>query len=854
VDSERWQRARSLFDRLVDTPRLEWEARLDAWCPDDAEVRREAREMLEADLAAGAVGAGAELGTHFGDRAPAIVAGLAEEFEHAAEAQLQAHAPQVGQRVGPFALERELGRGGMGAVWLAKRADGAYDQQVAVKLIRTGWDVGDLSTRFRAERQILAGLEHPHIARLLDGGVTADGKPWLALEYVDGVDLRAYCDLRKAPIAERLGLFLTVCEAVSHAHARLIVHRDLKPSNLLVTRDGQIKLLDFGIAKLVTAAPDDPSAASATRIFTPEYASPEQVRGEVVTTAVDVYALGLLLYELLTGRRPYRAENSTPAAYERAILDVEPTRPSLAVTQASIADGADGSDGADGADGVRALALRRGMTPEGLRGELRGDLDAIVLKALRKEPEQRYASVAAFADDVENYLAARPVEARRGGWRYRSARFMKRHALAASLAMLAVLGLAGGLAASLWQAAEARRQRDVARDEATKSAEVVSFLRQLFHASDPNRTDRAGVTARELLDLGVRQVRTEFAARPEVRAELLESMSDAYSGIGLPKESLPLATEVVALRREHGSPLQLASALVNLGAQQRTGQSDRKAAFASFDEAEEIVRRHPVTSADDDLETRRLRARLALARGVTLLADTEQAADAERELRLAASLFEALEGPGGDRTLDSLIGLARVLGMRERHDEALETIDRVIAERRRRVPVDKVGLAESVQARGRLLSRQKRYDEYVEASREALDLTVAAFGADAWPTAICRHNLATAFYFTGRFDEAVEFERLALEGGRKILTPNHSFLVAGWLRLGDAQVGRQEWNAAIAAYEEALRALRADERAAMGLGDPIARAQKKLDAAKARRLTEDQVKELEGIAARKKTA
>jgi serine/threonine-protein kinase len=838
VDAERWQRARSLFDLLVDTPRERWASRVEELCPDDVDVRREALEMLEADAAASG-----DLGTHFGERAPAIVAGLAEEFEQAAEVTLKAHAPRSGQRVGPFALSRELGRGGMGAVWLAERADGAYEQQVAVKLIRAGWDAEEILQRFRAERQILAGLEHPNIARLLDGGVTADGKPWLALEYVDGVDLRAYCDARKATLGERLRLFRTVCEAVSHAHARLVVHRDLKPSNLLVTRDGQVKLLDFGIAKLVRASGEEGRAAiSATRIFTPEYASPEQVRGEVVTTAVDVYALGLLLYELLTGRRPYQAENSTPAAYERAILDVEPTRPSLAVTQIDTA--------ADAADGPATLASRRASTPERLRSELRGDLDAIVLKALRKDPAQRYASVADFAGDVLAYLEARPVEARKGGWRYRASRFLERHAVAASFATLALLGLAGGLAGSLWQAAEARRQRDVARDEAAKSAEVVSFLKQLFRASDPFRSDRTGVTARELLDQGVRRVRDEFATRPEVRAELLESMSDAYSGIGLPKESVPLAVEVVELRRAGGPSLALANALTSLGGQQRTGLSDRKAAFASFDEAAALIDRQPVRTPADDRAVRLAKARLALARGITHMGNGEEAADAERQFLLAAAAYSELLGPGDDKTLESLIGLARTQGLLQRHDEALATVDRVVAEHRRRRPVDKVGLAEAVQARGRILSRQKRYPEYLEASREALDLTLGAFGDDAWPTAICRHNLATALYWTGRFDAAADAEGLALDRARKILSPSHAFLVAGWLRLGDVHAARKAWGEAATAYGEALTALRADERSALGLGkEPIERAEKKLAAVRAGRRPDEVEKDLASIPA-----
>jgi serine/threonine-protein kinase len=288
----RWRRARAMFDELVDTPADRWLSRLTELCPDDQEVREEALALLYGDLAAtGPTGLGAQ--------APDVLAGLAAVDEASWQGRL------AGQRVGPYVLVRELGRGGMGAVWLAERADGEFAQRVAVKLIRPGWDAEELLARFRAERQILASLTHPNIAHLLDGGVTEGGEPWLALELVDGEDLRAHCAVRRLDLAARLRLFLGVCEPVAHAHSRLVVHRDLKPSNVLVTAAGQVKLLDFGIARLVDPARGD---ASLVRVFTPDYAAPEQVRGELPTTAVDVYALGLLLYELLTGRRPYGVE------------------------------------------------------------------------------------------------------------------------------------------------------------------------------------------------------------------------------------------------------------------------------------------------------------------------------------------------------------------------------------------------------------------------------------------------------------------------------------------------------------------------------------------------------------------
>ncbi|MEO8010261.1 MAG: serine/threonine-protein kinase, partial [Dokdonella sp.] len=399
MDAESWARARAVFDQLVDLPESEWNAQLDVLGIVESSLRGEILSLLRADRAD-------QIMTGVDAQAPQMVAQLADAERDAQQARL------VGQTVGAFRLINEIGRGGMGTVWLAQRVDGEFEQQVAIKLIRAGWDASEVDARFRAERQILAGLTHPNIARLIDGGVTADGRPWLALEYVDGVDLRTFCEREKLDLRARLRLFLTVCAAVSHAHSRLIVHRDLKPSNLLVTGAGEVKLLDFGIAKLIDGSA---THASQTRVFTPEYAAPEQVRGEAVTTAVDVHALGLLLYELLTGKRPYKVNHSTPAAYERAILDQIPTRPSLAWTRQPN-------------DAVAPLLHE--LSTRHLARELRGDLDAIVLKALRKDPADRYASVADFALDIDNHLQRRPVAARRGGWRYRATRFLRRHALA----------------------------------------------------------------------------------------------------------------------------------------------------------------------------------------------------------------------------------------------------------------------------------------------------------------------------------------------------------------------------------------------------------------------------------------
>jgi serine/threonine-protein kinase len=390
---------------------------------------------------------------------------------------------------------------------------------VAIKLMHAGSGHSpEMLRRFRAERQILANLDHPNIARLLDGGITSEGAPYLVMEYVDGVGIDEYGQHNPLPAAELLQLFRTVCAAVEYAHRNLVVHRDIKPGNILVTADGVPKLLDFGIAKLL-----DPEAAQAPfrtvasqRLMTPEYASPEQVRGEPVTTATDVYALGVLLYELVTGRSPFRIETTNPLEMARVICEQEPIRPSTASrTSASLAP-------------LEARVLR-------------GDLDNIVLKAMRKEPERRYASVAAFSEDVLRYLRGFAVEAGSGAWRYRARKFVGRHRVAVVAASAAVLALvAFGIEMGLL-ARRATRERLRAEREA-------QFLAGIFHAATPAQARGQEVTARELLDEGAKRVDRELAGDPELQATMLDNIGRAYNSLGLYAQAQPLMERAYQIR------------------------------------------------------------------------------------------------------------------------------------------------------------------------------------------------------------------------------------------------------------------------------------------------------------------
>jgi serine/threonine-protein kinase len=445
-----------------------------------------------------------------------------------------------GSRIGAYRIERELGRGGMGTVYLAERVDPDLPLRVALKVLRPGLEAEpEFHRRFASERRILASLEHPHIARLLDGGVLSSGAPWFAMELVEGEPLVRYCDRRRLSVEQRLGLFGQVCNAVQHAHRNLVVHRDLKPSNILVSATGQVKLLDFGIAKLL-GTPDgggsDAATRTAMRVLTPDYASPEQIRGDPVSTASDVYALGVVLYELLTGRRPLRLAQLPPHEWGRAALERTPP-PSLALS---------GADGAAGAPG-------RGTTVERLRRRLRGDLDTIALTALRKEPERRYASVEQLASDVRRHLDRLPIAARPDTWRYRAGKFARRHPIGLGMTAALVLTLAAFTATTAVQSARLRARTTQAERERDRAQSIQHFLWTLL-AFAPGQQDR---TVREALDLGAGQLESTFAQQPDALASVAQALAGAYSTAGDQARARQLYELAIAAQRrsDPASPL-----------------------------------------------------------------------------------------------------------------------------------------------------------------------------------------------------------------------------------------------------------------------------------------------------------
>ncbi len=439
MTEEQMQRVKEVYETAAERDPAEWAALLDEACSGDRELRAEVEELLGFLPQSG----------DFIERPPLADASLFNSI---------AQRLAAGRRIGTYEVLEEIGRGGMGAVYLAVRADDEFNKQVAIKLVWPGFDSAEIVRRFKQERQILANLDHPNIARLLDGGTTEEGWPYVVMEYVDGAPITDYCNERQLPVAERLKLFGQVCEAVAYAHRNLVVHRDLKPGNIFVTRDGEVKLLDFGIAKILDPALR-PDAMSLTRsgmyAMTPEYASPEQARNDNITAATDVYSLGVTLYELLTGVHPFRFKTRALHEMLRVICEDEPARPSLVCSTAFRRQ--DSETPPEGGT-TNALSNARENTADRLRRRLQGDLDNIILKAIRKEPERRYASVEQLSEDIGRHLAGQPVIARRGSTVYRARKFIRRNKTAVAGVTILVLALLAGLIFAIRQARMAREE------------------------------------------------------------------------------------------------------------------------------------------------------------------------------------------------------------------------------------------------------------------------------------------------------------------------------------------------------------------------------------------------------------
>lgn len=799
VDAERWARVEALFERLLAYPADQREAYLFHVVPEDASLRAEVLALLRAEEQAGGFISGA------------VGAAAAQLEPEGAAAPLL----EPGDRVGPFRILSELGRGGMGSVYLAERDDSEYRVRVAIKIIRGGPAGGDSIRRFRAERQILAGLDHPNVARLLDGGTTVEGLPWLALEYVDGRPIDEWCDRRRLSVDQRIDLFLEVCSAVEYAHGKLVVHRDLKPGNVLVTDEGVPKLLDFGIAKLLDPDGDDPNrTATHLRMMTPAYASPEQVRGEAVTTATDVYALGLLLYELLSGRPAQRVTSSDHWEVQRAVCEREPERPATVLTE--------------------EVAEARNTTSSHLSRALRGDLDHILEMALRKEPERRYPSVAAFADELRRYRQGRPVLARGSSLGYRAGKFVRRNTRSVAAGSVVALLFLGTVA---FYTARLAGERNRARTEAARATEVAGFLADLFRQANPDLAPGPPATARDLLDRGAERIALDLQEDPRLRAEMLQVIGVAYQSLGEPLPSLPLLEEAAQIRREVGEPEPLWNALDalavlywNLGRQDDAEALHREAlalargpladdpfaratsmnnlgkvlqAVGRFDEAGPLYDsalvlfrevhgpRHPTVAT-------------ALSNQAQIVEFLQGYRPAEPILRQAVEVTRSL--PGEERLNEDifLANLAVNLISQGRTDEAEATLVEAVALARERFGDASPRVADKLLDLGLLSARRGDHAAAEGHLREALPVLAAARGERHPDIAYSLSDLASTVDRQGRTAEADSLHREAVALSREVLSGDDPYLARALNEYGIFLVRNGRAAAAVPVLSEAL--------------------------------------------------
>ncbi|MEM7583338.1 MAG: serine/threonine-protein kinase [Acidobacteriota bacterium] len=767
---ERWQQIRRRFEEASERPPAQRSAYLERTCAGDEELRREIDALLAAEQAIEVLGVTAERAPT-PNPAPSIEAPSTE----APATQTPSTQPLASRQIGVYRLEETIGEGGMSVVYRASRDDGEFRQQVAIKVQGRELDSRHLRQRFRSERQILARLTHPHIARLLDGGTLDDDRPYVVMEYVEGLPIDVYCDRHQLGIEERLGLFRKVCQAVQYAHQNLIVHRDLKPGNILVSGDGTPKLLDFGIAKLLdpewmpdlssearapnAISPDviepdviAPTTVAWMRLMTPNYASPEQARGAAITTASDVYSLGVLLYGLLSGRAPYRLDGLPAGEVERRLQEIEPTPPSAALDGDAHLDAEPSHREGPLSAPLEAVCAARGLRPEALRRRLRGDLDTIVAKAMHQDPARRYSSAAGLGEDLRRHLIGQPVTARPDRLAYRAGKFLRRHWLAVAVAATFVAMITTFAVTTRLQSRNVAIERDQVRAERDKNAEVLDFLTAIFETSSPEHSRGETITAREILDQGARRIDRQLEQRPEIHASLLVTMGNVNYNLGRYEVAKDQLSRAVAIRRwQQAPPLAMAESLQALG---RTllDTSEPEVARPLYREALALARGVPADGAIAEVSSL-----WGLAAASRLLGDLEISAELFREaLALDASRPASLERAG------ILTGLARTQLERGELDEAQALAEQAVALERGLLDPEHPRIGLSLQQLAEILLHQDELERAEAVAREALALQEKVLGPDHSDLCLTLDSLAKIVLATGDTEGAEALFRRAL--------------------------------------------------------------------------------------------
>lgn len=768
MNPDRWEKIQSLFEKALELEPSARENFLKHECGDDKELFDEVVSLISAD-----------------EKQHSIFSGSAGDYIAIDDANLD------GKIFGTYRTIKQIGIGGMGSVYLAERIDGHFEQKVALKIVKPGMNSNEIIRRFEDERQILARLQHPNIARLLDGGISDLGLPYFTMEYVEGKPITDYCDENNLTIEERLGLFKKVCEAVLYAHQNLVIHRDIKPGNILVQEDGTVKLLDFGIAKVFEDDEDQQRFVTRTsmRVMTPEYASPEQVRGEPVSTATDIYSLGLILYQLLTGCPPYEVTSTSALEMERIICLTEPQKPSTMVTKIILSP-----PDRNQKYSPDFISQKRKTTIPKLKKRVSGDLDNICLMAIRKETERRYSSIAQFITDIDNHLTGMPVIARKSTVSYRTKKFIQRHKAGVVVAASAVLIVAILTTVYFMQLAE---ERDKAQLEAEKSKKVSEFLTGIFQLSDPEYSKGESITARELLDNGVKRIESELSDQPEVLANMLGVMGNVYKNLGLYPNALILLQRAYSINDSllGSSSPETAKSLNDL-AGINFAMGDYGPAVEKFNKAIGIRKN---IYGEESLETAESKNDLAM-----VLREEGEYEEAEILLNASLSVRKKILSSGSPEVAQSMNNLGLLKDDLGKYDEAKKLFEESLKIKEKLYGKIHPSVTETM---GNLAFLLRQMGEYNEASKlfdETLEIDKKLFGDIHPAISTDLYNIASITALIGDLNSAEKLYTEVLELDKKLLGEEHPYIALDLNNLAGILSDKGEFEKAEQIYKESL--------------------------------------------------
>ncbi|MFZ0454677.1 MAG: serine/threonine-protein kinase [Ignavibacteriaceae bacterium] len=764
MDSDQWQKIGIIFEEALKLDEPErTEFLLDA-CGNDSELLAEVRSLIDADT-----------------NVPSVLKGQASDAIN-----IPPRKNYEGTIIGSYKIISQIAEGGMGSVFLAERADGQFEQKVALKLIKPGMNSSEIIKRFQFERQILARLQHPNIARLLDGGLTEENLPYFTMDYVEGENIYEYCNKNNLSINERLKLFSKVCNAIQYAHQNLVIHRDLKPSNIIVKKDGTVKLLDFGIAKVFTEDDSfEQSALTRTGLFvmTPEYASPEQIRGEAITTSTDIYSLGLILYQLITGEKAYEIKTQSPLELEKIICFTEPAKPSSAIKSLQLKDK------------IKAEKISRAHKTgiDKLIKTLSGDLDNICLTALRKEQERRYSSAEQFQQDIENYLYGRPVSARQNTIYYRTNKFIVRHKIAVISAFS--IFLIGAMLTTFYFI-QLKKERDKAQNEAQKAEQVSEFLKNIFKLSDPYEARGETITARELLDKGAQKIDQELSGQPDVKATMLSLIGGVYTNLGLFDKSEILLKKALDIRNKFNSnSMEEAKSLRDLG-QLYTYKGEYSKADTLLTKALNIYKNN---SLKEDNNYGWIIGNLAW-----VYKSTGNYSKSESYYKKAIEVLKKNKD-NNEELLTMMNNFALELHEEGNYDDAEKMFDETLRLQKKlygdkphpEISTTTYNLAELLRDRG-------KYDEAEKMFKTSLSMDTQLSGPENPDVAYSLQGLASVYKIKGDFNEAKKLFVNVLNMRKKFLGDNHPDVAYAISNIGLLYFAEEKYDSSKKYYERAL--------------------------------------------------